>query len=68
MAKRACIGDAKNAERIITGYSDADLLFGIEAHADPKWWKRDDVQRTNQAYLRRWGSQLRREARKRGLL
>jgi len=48
--------------------ADRDLQDALAAHADPAWWKQEHIQRVNQAYLRRWGSMLRREARKRGLL
>jgi len=48
--------------------SERELQEAVAAHADPTWWKQEYIQRENQAYLRRWGSLLRREARRRGLL
>lgn len=65
---KKCIGNPKSELRPIQNLPDIDLQDGIAHHADPKWWKEAYVVKTNQAYLRRYGSMLRREARKRGLL
>lgn len=64
---KTCISTLKDAQAFIRQLSDPDLLEGIEHHKDPSWWKMQETARSNIAYLRRWGSCLRREARSRGL-
>lgn len=66
MAERKCLeGDLS---RVVTGFDDEAILKGLQAHADPEWWRKEAVRDNNLAYLRRWGCYLRREARRRGLL
>lgn len=67
MAK-TCIGNTDSNRKTISELSDEKILYGLERHADPAWWKEVHIVKENTAYLRRWGSLLRREARKRGLL
>lgn len=67
MAKKCASSLAKDA-RFLAEATDVDIISGLSAHSDPEWWKQDYIVRSNQAYLRRWGALLRREARKRGLL
>jgi hypothetical protein len=67
MAKK-CASSFAADSRFIEEATDADIMSGLAAHADPEWWKQDYIQKNNQAYLRRWGALLRREARRRGLL
>lgn len=67
MAK-TCNGSAENERRHVALLPDNEIMGGISAHANPEWWKTDVAKNCNQAYLRRWGSHIRREARKRGLL
>lgn len=51
-----------------TEISDAMLLRALKTHADPKFWKKWRPEPDRYAYIRRWSSVLRREARQRGLL
>lgn len=67
MAKK-CVGTFRSAEQIIGELSNARVLKGLRSHSDPTWWKSAEILRENQAYLHRWGSVLRREARRRRLL
>jgi hypothetical protein len=67
MAKK-CEGRAARDVRCIAGFRDEDLLRGVRSHADPAWWNREDIRRSNKATLRRWGTYLRLECRRRGLI
>lgn len=64
---KRCNGDAAANQLHISGCTDEDLMEALSAHADPLWWK-EVLKYNNKAYLKRWGTYLRREARKRGLL
>jgi hypothetical protein len=68
MPDKKCSGNAERQKRLIASYSDYDILDGLSHHQDHAWWKEERISRLNQAYLKRWGSYLRREARRRGLL
>lgn len=65
---RVCASNVDSDREAIAGFSDNEIRSGVDKHADPSWWELRHVKRSNKAYLRRWGSLLRREARQRGLL
>jgi hypothetical protein len=67
MAKK-CTSSLEATRKSISRLNDFQIERGLAHHADPAWWKRPSIRRENQAYLRRWGTVLRREARRRGLL
>lgn len=63
-----CLGGASSHRLFIEELPDKELMMGIARHADPSWWRQPAIQDENQAYLRHWGTMIRREARRRGLL
>lgn len=66
---KKCTGNLVATQLLISKLPDAKVLSGLQSHEDPMWWKAVlKNKQNNEAYLRRWGSCLRREARKRGLL
>ena len=65
---KKCHGTIQHEREAIAGLPDHELQTGLKAHSDPEWWKQEHIVAYNQAYLRRWGTVLRREARQRGLL
>jgi len=65
---KTCEGSLASDQRCIIAFDDAQIVEGVTKHADPEWWKEIRNGAYNIAYLRRWGTQLRREARRRGIL
>jgi hypothetical protein len=68
MSDRKCNSNPSANQKAIASFADEEILEAVEHHADPSWWKEPHIVRENQAYLKRWGAYLRREARRRGLM
>lgn len=64
---KKCTSNISSDTAMVEGLDDGQLMSGLEAHADPDWWKYRN-RYDNIPHLKRWGAVLRREARKRGLL